>query len=85
MAKEKKPFPCVEFGEYLRSIREQAKITQEQLSEIAGFDRTYVSGVERGERNISLVNICRFADALNTHPSQLFEFYQTPDREKESE
>jgi len=82
MAKEKKPFPCPEFGQYLRQLREAADLTQEQFAEVADFDRTYVSGVERGERNVSLVNICRFADALNLHPAKLFDFYKKPKRQK---
>lgn len=83
MAKEKKPFPCPEFGQHLRKLREAAGLTQEDF---AGndFDRTYVSGVERGERNISLVNICRFADVLGVHPSQLFDFYKKSNRDKKS-
>lgn len=76
MAKEKKPFPCPEFGQHLRTLRQKAGFTQEKFAEAAGFDRTYVSGVERGERNTSLINICRFADALNVPPSELFSFYE---------
>lgn len=76
MAKEKKTFPCPEFGGYLRELRKAAGFTQESFADAAGFDRTYISGVERGERNISLVNICRFADTLNIHPAQLFNFYK---------
>ena len=40
---------------------------------MAGLDRTYVSGVERGERNLSLVNICRLAGALGVEPAALME------------
>ncbi|MBB6521042.1 helix-turn-helix domain-containing protein [Pseudoteredinibacter isoporae] len=77
MPKEKKPYPCPEFGAYLRELRKEAGYTQESFADAADFDRTYVSGVERGERNVSLVNICRFADALRIHPSKLFEFYKS--------
>jgi transcriptional regulator with XRE-family HTH domain len=48
----------------LRKLRLQKGISQENLAELAGLHRTYVSGVERGERNISLVNIERLARAL---------------------
>jgi transcriptional regulator with XRE-family HTH domain len=52
------------FGRKLRKLRLQKGISQENLAELAGLHRTYVSGVERGERNISLVNIERLARAL---------------------
>lgn len=47
------------------------KLTQEDLADIAGFDRTYVSLVERGRRNLSVLNLCRFAVALGARPSEL--------------
>jgi transcriptional regulator with XRE-family HTH domain len=52
------------FGKRLREIREEAGISQEKLAAQAGVHRTYVSSVERGKRNVSLVNIERFAAAL---------------------
>jgi transcriptional regulator with XRE-family HTH domain len=55
----------VRFGERLRHLREKAGISQEKLAELAGLHRTYVSSVERGKRNISLVNIERLAEALD--------------------
>jgi transcriptional regulator with XRE-family HTH domain len=54
----------VRFGERLRQLREKAGVSQEKLAELAGLHRTYVSSVERGKRNISLVNIERLAEAL---------------------
>lgn len=75
MANQKKPYPCREFGEHLRYFRESAGMSQEYFAEKADLDRTYVSSVERGARNVSLVNICKFADALGVHPSELFDFY----------
>ncbi|MCV6621367.1 MAG: helix-turn-helix domain-containing protein [Cellvibrionaceae bacterium] len=80
MPKEKKPYPCPEFGAHLRELRKEAGFTQESFALAAEFDRTYVSGVERGERNVSLISISRFADALGLHPSRLFEFYKTEDQ-----
>lgn len=62
-----------QFGETLRAYRQQAGISQEKLAEKAGLDRTYVGGAERGERNISLVNVARLAAALGLRPSQLLE------------
>lgn len=52
------------FGKCLREVREEAGISQEKLAELAGLHRTYVSSVERGKNNISLVNIEKLALAL---------------------
>lgn len=52
------------FGKRLREVREEAGISQERLAELAGLHRTYVSSVERGKNNISLVNIEKLALAL---------------------
>ena len=60
------------FGENLRRIRMEKKISQETLAFLSGIDRTYVSGIERGKRNVSLVNIKRIAMALNVDIKELF-------------
>lgn len=52
------------FGSRLREIREGQGISQEKLADLASLHRTYVSSVERGKNNISLVNIERLAVAL---------------------
>lgn len=59
------------FGARVRALRERAGISQEALADRAGLHRTYVGSVERGERNISLANIHRLADALGVPPSEL--------------
>lgn len=59
------------FGERLRSLRKKKGISQEALALTCGLDRTYIGGVERGERNISLINIHRLARALGVQPSKL--------------
>jgi transcriptional regulator with XRE-family HTH domain len=61
----------VRFGNQLRSVRKKNGISQEKLAEIAGLHRTYVSSVERGERNISLLNIVRLAEALGVSTKTL--------------
>jgi len=63
-----------EFGQHLKNIRVSRNLSQEKLSQIADLDRTYISGVERGVRNISLINIVRLAEALEVPPSELFLF-----------
>jgi transcriptional regulator with XRE-family HTH domain len=60
------------FGDRVRALRKEIGISQEDLALIAGLDRTYIGGVERGERNISLVNIHKLAAALNVPPRDLF-------------
>ena len=52
------------FGEKLRKLRKQRGISQEELAGRAGLHRTYVSSVERGERNVSLETIERLARGL---------------------
>lgn len=59
------------FGERLRFLRKQVGLSQEGLALVCELDRTYIGGVERGERNISLINIHRIAVALNIDPSEL--------------
>ena len=60
-----------QFGLEVRAARVSLGLSQEQLAELANFDRTYVSLVERGQRNLSLLNICRLARALRTTPAAL--------------
>lgn len=62
------------FGQRLRELRKQVGISQEALAHQAGLDRSYVGGVERGEYNISLLNICLLADALSVPPYELLRF-----------
>jgi len=61
----------IDFGTALRRARGAKGLSQEELAARAGFDRTYVSLVERGKRNLSLVNLCRFARAVGRSPSQM--------------
>jgi transcriptional regulator with XRE-family HTH domain len=56
----------------VRELREQRGFSQEQLAERCGLHRTYIGGIERGERNPSLVNIGRIADALSVKIVELF-------------
>ena len=62
----------VRFGRAIRRVREEQKITQEEAAERCGLHRTYYSGVERGIRNVSLVNIERIARGLRKSLPELF-------------
>ena len=61
-----------DFGDRVRALRLDFGTSQEQLALDCGLDRTYISGVERGKRNVSLVNIHRLADALGVPVADLF-------------
>ena len=54
----------IEFGKAVRSTRLEMGISQESLAELAGIDRSYMGGIERGEHNLALINIKRIANAL---------------------
>jgi transcriptional regulator with XRE-family HTH domain len=60
------------FGRAIRRLREAQRISQEEAAERCGLHRTYYSGVERGVRNLSLVNIEKIAKGLRTSLRNLF-------------
>lgn len=60
------------FGDAVRAAREHLGLTQEELAERAQIHRTYLSDVERGSRNLSLLNIERLAAALGLTMAELF-------------
>lgn len=62
------------FGKRLAELRKAKGWSQEKLALESGLARSYLGGVERGQRNISLVNICRLAETLGVKPSSLMEF-----------
>lgn len=59
------------FGSRVRAERERLGVSQEELADRAGMHRTYLGGVERGERNVGLLNMIRIANALGVAPSSL--------------
>ena len=62
---------AVQFGRNLRAYRIQRQLSQEDLGEIAGLHRTYISGLERGIRNPSIRIVAQLADALGVEPGDL--------------
>lgn len=63
-----------QFGKRLAALRKAKGWSQEALALESGIARSYLGGVERGQRNIALVNICRLAEALSLKPSALLDF-----------
>jgi transcriptional regulator with XRE-family HTH domain len=63
----------IRFGRAIRRIRQEQEINQEEAAERCGLHRTYYSGVERGVRNVSLVNLEKIAKGLRTNLPGLFE------------
>ena len=62
----------IKFGQNVRKLRHIKGLSQERLAELSNLHRTYIGGVERGERNVALVNIVRLAHALDVDPAELF-------------
>lgn len=60
-----------QLGNNIRAERLKIGLSQEALADKADLDRSYVGGVERGERNVSLINIVRLARALGVPPGNL--------------
>ena len=65
--------PRALFGLRLAQLRKAKGLSQERLALESGLARSYLGGVERGQRNIALLNICRLAETLGVAPAQLFE------------
>lgn len=63
------------FGERVRELRREAGFTQEELADASELDRSYVGSVERGERNLSIENVCRLAFAIGVSPAEFFSWW----------
>lgn len=70
------------FGRAIRALRVTAGLTQEELADRAGLDRSYIGGVERGERNPTLSVIEKIAEGLGVTEAELFS-YSTKQRSGE--
>ena len=66
--------PRVLFGRRLAQVRKQQGWSQEKLALESGIARSYLGGVERGQRNIALINICKLAETLRVSVGELFDF-----------
>jgi transcriptional regulator with XRE-family HTH domain len=62
----------IRFGKAVRSRRLKLGVSQEEFADMCGLDRTYIGGIERGERNLSLLNIERIARTFRISLSELF-------------
>ena len=62
----------IRFGKALRKRRHKLGVSQEEFADMCGLDRTYVGGIERGERNVALVNIDKIAKAIKISLLELF-------------
>ena len=63
-----------EFGQRIKQLRNEKNVSQEKLSFLTGFHRTYIGMIERGERNISLTNMAVFAKVFEMTISELLDF-----------
>ena len=65
--------PRAIFGKRVRNLRLKSGFSQEALAELSNLHRNYIGGVERGERNIGLLDIVALARALGVRPAKLME------------
>lgn len=65
-----------EFGSRIKQLRFEKNLSQEKLAFATGFHRTYIGMIERGERNISLINMAVFAKVFDITISELLDFTQ---------
>ena len=70
--------PLKTFGNTIRELRRQKGLSQEDFADLCNLHRTYIGGIERGERNVGLVNILYLAKALGVLPSELFRDFDGP-------
>ena len=62
------------FGAHIRTLRLERGLSQEEVAHLAGVHVTYLSGIERGRRNPSLMNLRKIAGALGVSVGELFSF-----------
>jgi transcriptional regulator with XRE-family HTH domain len=69
------------FGAAVRRYRKDKGFSQEAFADECGIDRSYMGGVERGERNIALVNVEKIINTLQMQPSEFFKMLDKPGKE----
>jgi len=62
-----------QLGENIRKVRKKLSLSQEALALESGLDRSYIGGIERGERNVAVINLCRIARVLKVKPGKLLD------------
>lgn len=62
----------INFGQHVRKLRKEQDLSQEKLADLAEVHRTYIGMIERGEKNISILNIYKIARALKKDVKDLF-------------
>ena len=68
--------PRITFGKSVRKLRLSLGLSQEELAEKANLHRNYIGGIERGERNLGLINLVELARALSVKPAKLLDGIQ---------
>ncbi len=63
------------FGQHLVVLRKKRGWSQEKLALESGLARSYIGGIERGQRNLALNNICILAHTLGVHPREMLDFF----------
>ncbi|XMB87403.1 helix-turn-helix transcriptional regulator [Mycoplasmatota bacterium WC44] len=64
----------IQFGQKVRKVRNERLMSQEQLAKDSGLHRTYIGSVERAEKNLTIKNVFKIAEALGIEPEELFNF-----------
>ena len=59
-------------GSRIRQLRQEKRLSQEAFADLCELDRTYISSIEKGKRNVSIINLEKIANALNIKLSTLF-------------
>lgn len=72
-------------GHRVRDLRKERGLSQEMLGERGGFHYSYIGQIERGEKNVSLLNLVKISQALEVSMSQLFTYIDQEEKYTESE